>query len=78
MSPIPMEGPEARAIQAMEGIHSSLVEQNRLAQTRVAREHRLTSKDYADGFAASMAFSDAVEDIRSWFCCYHHSLLFAL
>ena len=31
MSSIPMEGPEARATQAMEGPHSSLVEQNRLA-----------------------------------------------
>ena len=65
MSPIPMEGPEARAIQAMEEIHSSLVEQNRLAQTRVAQEHRPMSKDYADGLAASVAFSDAVENIRS-------------
>ena len=59
-SPIPMEDPEARAIHAMEGLHSSLVEQNGLAQTRVAQEHRATSKDYANGLAASAAFSDRI------------------
>ena len=65
MSPIPMEGLEARGIQAMEGLHSSLTDQNRLAQTRVAQEHRPTSTGYANGLAASVAFSDAMENIRS-------------
>ena len=55
-----MEDPEARAIHAMEGLHSSLVEQNGLAQTRVAQEHRATSRDYANGLAASAAFSDRI------------------
>ena len=65
MSPIPMGGPEARGIQAMEGLHSSLTDQNRLAQTRVAQEHQPTSKDYANGLAGSVTFSDAMENIHS-------------
>ena len=59
MPSFPTEDPEAPATQAMEVLPSSLVEQNRLAQTHLAQEQRLTAKDLALGLATSVTFLNA-------------------
>lgn len=53
---------EALATRAVEGLRSSLVEQDCLAQIYLGQEHHPTSKDFAIGLAVSVHVSNAVRD----------------
>lgn len=57
--------PEALATRAMEGLRSSFVEQDCLAQIHLAQEHHPTSKDFAIGLAVSVPVSNAVRDFHN-------------
>lgn len=62
---------EALATRAMEGLRSSLVEQDCLARIHLAQEHHSTSKDFAIGLAVSVPVSNAVRDFHTQFCHHH-------
>lgn len=60
---IPTVDPQVPATQLTERLHSSWVEQNRLAYIRLAREDRMMSKDFAVGLRTSVAFLNAARRI---------------